>query len=187
MKSEPTTTYPASLAGALIAGDHAGLVRTRTALTPPGPSTPEESLVVDDRSGLSPAVVVETIRRLGAPAGTRRLAAVLDELEATGTRGLPVGPAPSAVLANAVLATVDRTLQVAAGAGPIRWVDDVVVPVADLRAARGVRQAFDDALGAIGLEPAVAKCRAVPTGELAAVFGTASLAAGASRGMMRAP
>ena len=50
--------------------------------------------------------------------------AYLHRLRGCGVRGLPVGPDPSAVLANAVLAELDRAIR-ATGARHLRWVDDV--------------------------------------------------------------
>ena len=47
-------------------------------------------------------------------------------LRDAGVRGLPVGPEPSAVLANAVLGELDRALR-STGVRHVRWVDDVVL------------------------------------------------------------
>lgn len=43
-----------------------------------------------------------------------------------GVRGLPVGPEPSAVVANALLALLDETLR-REGVRHVRWVDDLVL------------------------------------------------------------
>ena len=59
---------------------------------------------------------------------------LLTALERAGVRGLPVGPDASAVLANAVLAPVDRALR-EAGIDHLRWVDDVVLSGPDPEAA----------------------------------------------------
>jgi hypothetical protein len=59
-----------------------------------------------------------------------------------GVRGLPVGPQPSAVLANAALARLDASLR-AAGVRHVRWVDDLVAwgPRGDVhRALRSLRR-----------------------------------------------
>ena len=58
----------------------------------------------------------------GAP---EPLLAQLARLGQTGVRGLPVGPDPSAWMAEAVLAIADERARLA-GTAPIRWVDDVV-------------------------------------------------------------
>ena len=82
----------------------------------------------------------------------------LAALERIGVEGLPVGPDASAVLANAVLAQVDRTLR-DAGVEHLRWVDDVVLSGGDASAALSV---FRTALAKIGLRPNEAKTRIVP-------------------------
>lgn len=51
---------------------------------------------------------------------------VLRRLREAGTAGLPVGPEPSAILANAVLGELDRALR-STGVRHVRWVDDVVL------------------------------------------------------------
>lgn len=79
--------------------------------------------------------------------GAEEIRRFLGELEHAGGRGLPVGPAPSAVLANAVLTTVDRALE-RAGIEHIRWVDDVVCSVRDPNGALAV---IRNALAQIGL------------------------------------
>jgi hypothetical protein len=71
-----------------------------------------------------PPAVADGLERCGAPAtAVERCTRVLDELAAEGVRGLPVGPAASAILANAVLTTGDATLQ-RLGLPFVRWVDD---------------------------------------------------------------
>jgi Reverse transcriptase (RNA-dependent DNA polymerase) len=50
----------------------------------------------------------------------------LRRLHDRGGRGLPIGPEPSAVLANAVLSEMDRAIR-CAGARHLRWVDDIVL------------------------------------------------------------
>jgi hypothetical protein len=73
---------------------------------------------------IEPAVVVEALLRAGVASRTAsRCALVLDDLAAEGVGGLPIGPAPSAVLANAVLSFGDQALR-RAGAPFVRWVDD---------------------------------------------------------------
>ena len=51
---------------------------------------------------------------------------VLRRLRDAGVRGLPVGPEPSAMLANTVLGELDRALR-SSGVRHVRWVDDVVL------------------------------------------------------------
>ena len=83
------------------------------------------------------------------------IAGFLAGLERIGVEGLPVGPDGSAVLANAVLAQVDRSLR-EAGIEHLRWVDDVVMSGGDAPAALS---AFRTALATIGLRPNEAKTR----------------------------
>ena len=65
--------------------------------------------------------------------------------------GLPVGPLPSAVVANAVLAVVDREIA-SAGWRHVRWVDDVWASARDRRHAERALHGLRLALAAEGLE-----------------------------------
>lgn len=67
-----------------------------------------------------------------------------------GVRGLPVGPAASAVVANAVLGAIDRALR-DARVPHVRWVDDVVAATGSPADARRARDAVRRALDASGL------------------------------------
>ncbi|HEX9693477.1 MAG TPA: RNA-directed DNA polymerase [Actinomycetota bacterium] len=74
---------------------------------------------------IGPDLVGRTLRRLGcARNDVRGVTTTLEALGAAGVPGLPIGPNPSAVLANAVLAGADEALR-AAGVRHLRWVDDV--------------------------------------------------------------
>ena len=90
----------------------------------------------------------ETIASLLGPEAARAVA-FLRHAEERGARGLPIGPDPSAVLANAVLEQMDVAIR-RAGAGHLRWVDDVFLwgPRADVRRAL---RALDDAAARTGL------------------------------------
>ncbi len=66
-----------------------------------------------------------TIASLLGPEAAHAVA-FLRSLQERGVRGLPIGPHASAVLANAVLAEIDRAVR-ATGARHLRWVDDVIV------------------------------------------------------------
>ena len=112
-------------------------------------------------------VIVSDVRDCYPSVGERALEAVAcsDQLRTflrgvadAGVRGIPVGPDPSAILANGVLAYADRAAA-AAGCRPIRWVDDVVMVAAG---RRPVIQAFDAwrrALAELGLEAHDGKTR----------------------------
>ena len=67
-----------------------------------------------------------------------------------GGRGLPIGPDPSAILANAVLSELDRAIR-GTGASHLRWVDDVFLwgSRGDVRHAL---RALDDVAASMGLE-----------------------------------
>ncbi len=67
----------------------------------------------------------ETIRALLGPEAAHAVA-VLRQLSQHGVRGLPVGPDPSAMLANAALSRLDRAIR-PHGARFVRWVDDLVL------------------------------------------------------------
>jgi hypothetical protein len=74
---------------------------------------------------------------------------ILRQLHEHGVRGLPIGPDPSAILANAVLAELDGAIR-GAGAQHVRWVDDVFLwgTCADVRHAL---RALDDVAARMGL------------------------------------
>lgn len=124
---------------------------------------------------ISPRVVEASLLDAGCrsgPAGA--IAAFLRRLEhRLGVRGLPVGPEPSAVLANAVLGRVDRALT-GAGLRHLRWVDDVVIGADGPSAAREALDLIRATLLHLGLELNEAKTRvsvdprAVAAGSLSA-------------------
>jgi Reverse transcriptase (RNA-dependent DNA polymerase) len=97
-------------------------------------------------ASISAAMVGERLRRDGATTADD-LERFLRDLQDAGVTGLPVGPEPSAVLANAVLATADRALE-RAGIRHLRWVDDVVLAGTDPTAALEVLR---DAFASVGL------------------------------------
>jgi hypothetical protein len=77
-----------------------------------------------------------------------------------GVEGLPVGPEPSAVLANAVLTIADQSLR-ENGTPFRRWVDDIVAFSPDRRRAIVALDGLHRALSAAGLELNDAKTRVV--------------------------
>jgi hypothetical protein len=70
---------------------------------------------------ISPAAI---LRSLGPVAGP--VVALLERFVDAGVRGLPIGPDPSAILANAVLTGLDDALR-RSGVRHLRWVDDIVL------------------------------------------------------------
>ncbi len=117
--------------------------------------------VRDCYGSISAEVVEDTLRRLGGrPERAAAVRRILERLQAEGVRGLPVGPEPSAVLANAVLLSVDRRLG-REGLAHVRWVDDVIVALSDAAAAAGALATLEEALADLGLELAPHKTRVV--------------------------
>jgi hypothetical protein len=106
-------------------------------------------------------VVEESLLRAGCHRGAvGALGRLLQRWESTGSAGLPVGPLPSAVLANAVLAPVDHQIA-AAGWRHVRWVDDVVVTAHDRSTAGEILERLRACLARLGLRLAEEKCVAV--------------------------
>jgi hypothetical protein len=112
-------------------------------------------------------VVVSDVRDCYPSVGERALEAVAcsDQLRTflrgvadAGVRGIPVGPDPSAILANGVLANADRAAA-AAGCRPIRWVDDVVMVAAGRRPGIRAVDAWGRAHGERGVEAHDGKTR----------------------------
>jgi hypothetical protein len=106
--------------------------------------------VADCYGSIRPHTVTAELASLGVE--SEALSRFLHELAEHGVAGLPVGPEPSAVLANAVLHRLD--VAIASSEVPhVRWVDDIIV-VADGR--RRVRRTLDAArrsLDELGLRP----------------------------------
>jgi hypothetical protein len=106
-------------------------------------------------------VLERRLRGLGAsPREIRPLRRVLDRLHEQGIRGLPIGPEPSAALANAVLGRIDRALE-EARVRHVRWVDDVWMFARDERSAASAMRVLEDSLSAIALSPAPEKTRLI--------------------------
>jgi Reverse transcriptase (RNA-dependent DNA polymerase) len=110
---------------------------------------------------ITPDVVASSLRAFGCDgASTDSVLAFLHSLQDRGVEGLPVGPDPSAVLANAVLAEADRALE-RLGVPHLRWVDDLVVGVDGSPRATTVLEVIREALGRAGLHLNEAKTRLV--------------------------
>lgn len=109
-------------------------------------------------ASIRPGVVREALERLGAKG--RRAEGFLSSLARDGVPGLPVGPHPSAVLANAVLGHVDRALE-AAGIPHLRWVDDLVLGLEGTADGAGAFDLIRGALDDLGLRLNEAKTRLV--------------------------
>jgi hypothetical protein len=110
---------------------------------------------------IEPDVVASSLHALGCDEQSAgAVGRFLHALRGRGLEGLPVGPDPSAVLANAVLAEVDRALE-RLGVPHLRWVDDLVVGVEGSRRATTVLEVAREALGRVGLHLNDAKTRLV--------------------------
>jgi hypothetical protein len=145
--------------------------------------------VLECYSSIRAAAVGRALADLGVPHDdVARVCDVLHSFEERGIPGLPVGPVPSAVLANAVLAPVDRAMREAAGGPVFRWVDDVVAFTSGRVGAERTAGAFHRALEDLGLVAHPLKCRlTLDAAEAVAGASAASGARGGGRGMMRRP
>jgi hypothetical protein len=120
-----------------------------------------------------PAAVGLALAECGVDTAADELLHLLAKIARAGTPGLPVGPEPSAVLANAVLATADRAAT-RAGAQLYRWVDDVVLVGPDRTTVARAFDAWANGLRVVGLRPNESKtCLWASGEEAAAVLGVA--------------
>lgn len=117
--------------------------------------------VHDCYGSISPPTVASCLAGLGCRgAEIAPVLRVLERLAACGVRGLPIGPEPSAVLANAVLVAVDRAFR-DGGWRHLRWVDDVVVFTDGPDAAGEALERFAATVGGLGLSVATEKTRVI--------------------------
>ena len=116
---------------------------------------PGSVVIVSDVRDCYPSVGERALEAVGC---CGELATFLRGLTEAGVRGLPVGPDPSAILANGVLAHADRA-GAAAGCRPIRWVDDVVFVAAGRRPVIRAFDAWRRGLAELGLEAHDGKTR----------------------------
>src|SRR5947208_3227723 len=128
-----------------------GLLRARRRLTARG-----RTLLHADVRGcyprITPGAVERSLHGLGAETDdVRPIVEMLDALQEHGVAGLPIGPDPSAVLANGVLVPVDRMLS-DAGSSHVRWVDDVWAAAPDGDRAARILDRLRGVLDRIGLE-----------------------------------
>jgi hypothetical protein len=110
---------------------------------------PGATFAVADVRDCYGSISPETIAALLGPEAAHAVA-FLRRLHDRGVRGLPIGPEPSAVLANSVLSEMDRAIR-GTGAQHLRWVDDLVLwgSATDLKRALG---ALADVAVRMGLE-----------------------------------
>ncbi|HEU4354410.1 MAG TPA: RNA-directed DNA polymerase [Actinomycetota bacterium] len=143
-------------------------------------ATAGAALVTDVRDfygSVSPPVLAGALHGVGCGAAdVRRAVDVVRRMSGHGVRGLPIGPEPSAVLANAVLVAVDRGLA-SAGFRHVRWVDDLVVFAPDARGAGTALDVLTRALARLGLRPAPEKTRVLA--DARSLVGGTAVASGA--------
>lgn len=115
-------------------------------------------------ASVRPEVLAACLRAVGVEEDTSlRAAGMLEGWSRWGCLGLPVGPPGSAVMANAVLVPVDRTL----GTRPfVRWVDDYRISVATEADARAVLGRIDTVLASLRLRRSTGKTVTGPAGDL---------------------
>jgi hypothetical protein len=106
-------------------------------------------------ASVTPPVLSRALVEVGTPPADSQLATRMLESWCTdGYQGLPVGPVGSAVLANAVLRSVDETLS---SLRFVRWVDDYVIALPSDRAASEILERLDTSLDRLGLRRSVPK------------------------------
>lgn len=107
--------------------------------------------VEDCFRSIARAEVLRALHGLGASSETvSRVGTFLTKTRAAGIPGLPVGPEPSAVLANAVLMRLDVGAE-AAGVAHVRWYDDLTIFAPSTRRALAGEEAIVRACWQIGL------------------------------------
>ena len=146
-----------------------------------------ELVIVSDVATCYPSIgetgIRMAVRRAGGAADP--LLAHLARLGAVGVRGVPIGPAPSATVGEAVLSIADAGAR-AAGVVPIRWVDDVVF-AGDRDAVLRAERAWRTTLEELGLRENEGKRRSFRprTDGGIGIIGSPSLAGRIRRGIIR--
>ncbi len=108
--------------------------------------------VRDCYPSISPGVMTDRLRALGAPeASVDEIGSWLRIFRDLGVDGLPVGPATSAILADAVLSAGDDAIRLTYAAH-VRWVDDVAIFAPDARTRAAALEALHRAWASLGLE-----------------------------------
>jgi hypothetical protein len=101
---------------------------------------------------ISPSVMTDRLQALGTPETcVQEIGSWLRLFHDVGVDGLPVGPAASALLSDAVLSAGDDAIR-ATGAGHVRWVDDVAIFAHDARTRTAALEALRRVWASLGLE-----------------------------------
>lgn len=136
--------------------------------------------VHDCFGSITPAVVLAELRRAGvAENAVAVVEAWLAAFAAAGVHGLPVGPAASAVLAEAVLSGGDHSLR-RPGVAHVRWVDDVAIFADGRRTAVRALDALRRSWARSGLQAHEGKTVIVDRPDAMARLGSGSSGPGAS-------
>jgi Reverse transcriptase (RNA-dependent DNA polymerase) len=105
-------------------------------------------------ASVTPSIAFRSLTDLGVDAPVAsRTATMMDGWGSEGYVGLPIGPPGSAVIANAILAPLDRELRPSPF---LRWVDDYVIAVRE-RDVHLVTERVDASLARMGLERSIPK------------------------------
>lgn len=109
------------------------------------------TVVTSDVADCFPSIAERAIRMATAHAGGDPvpLLRTLERYREAGGFGIPIGPAVSGAIADAVLVLADERARLA-GCLPIRWVDDVVF-AGDRDAVARASRAWRDALADLGM------------------------------------
>ena len=100
---------------------------------------------------ITPETVGKTLGALRVShAAVVEIVGLLGVFRQAGVTGLPVGPEPSAILANVVLAAVDEELR-AKEVAFVRWVDDLVLSAPGAASLAAGERAVEMALAEMGL------------------------------------
>jgi len=100
---------------------------------------------------ITPEAAGRALARLGVShAAAWEIVRLLDIFREAGVRGIPVGPEPSAVLANAALAAVDERLR-GQGVPFVRWVDDLLLSSSRPATLGAAERAVEESLAELGL------------------------------------
>lgn len=139
------------------------------------------SIVVSDVAACYPSIGETAIRLAARQAGgdPGALLRALSRYREAGGDGIPIGPAASGPIAEAVLALADERARIA-GCLPVRWVDDVVF-AGDPRAIHRAWRAWAATLGELGLREHEGK----RSTRLPTLAGRGSFAGVDRRGIMR--
>ena len=115
--------------------------------------------IEDFYGSITPSVLARALAAVGASHRDARLAGeMVDGWGERGYRGLPIGPPGSAVLANAILGSVDEAL---VSLRFVRWVDDYVIALRSQAAADRILELLDESLARLSLRRSHSKTRVV--------------------------